>query len=165
MLLSIILSEIRRGNDETVRLTASLNRLNETMNALSKKLSESMDEQSTILATIKLSAEDRPIQQTAMGRAGSEEWFYKGLRLSKKYHVFACIISQLMSILHLHIEHQGIRYLDSVDCQPDAQYDLSRAAQAVEPASEDIRQRSITTRTLLYHALTKGTTTSFIFGI
>lgn len=141
-LLTIILSEIRRGNDETARLVGSIKDLNESINNMSTKLSESMDEQNTILASMKISSGDKPQQQKMKGKAGSDDWFYKGSRLSSKHHVFACIISQLMSIVQLHIDNRGIQYPDSVDCEFSLMVTMVRVVSSVSCKANNVEYRA-----------------------
>jgi hypothetical protein len=115
-LLSIIASEIRRGNDETVKLNSSITKLNESMNSSMEKLLESIETQNTILASMKVSSDGKP-QQNIKGRSGTDDWYYKGVKLGSRHHVVACIISQMMSIVQLQIDQMNIQYPDSVDCE------------------------------------------------
>lgn len=116
-LLTIILSEIRRGNDETMKLTNSINKLNSSITDMTDKLMESIDNQTEIMASMRVN--DMTSETTHLkGKAGSVEnsWYYKSIRLSSKHHVLACFILQLMSIVQTHIDHMNIQYPDSVDC-------------------------------------------------
>jgi hypothetical protein len=116
-LLSIILSEIRRGNQETVKLANSINKLNESISLMSDKLVESIESQNTILASMSLSTESATQTQRNKGKAGQDDWYYLSTKLGSKHHVFACIISQFMSMVQLHLDLKNIQYPDSVDCE------------------------------------------------
>lgn len=137
-LLTIILSEIKRGNDETVKLTNSINKLNESMKSTSDRLVESMESQTNILASMSLSAESNPQPQRNKGKAGSEDWYYVSTRLSSKHHVFACLISQLMNIVQLHMDFQGIQYPDSVNCEFNVMVTMVRVASSTQCKSKSI---------------------------
>jgi hypothetical protein len=127
-LLTIILSEIRRGNEETAKLTNSINKLNESMTSMSDRLIESMESQSTILASMSLSKESTLQPQRNKGKAGLEDWYYLSTKLGSKHHVFACIISQFMSMVQLHMDLKNIQYPDSVDCEFNLMVTMVRVA-------------------------------------
>lgn len=140
-LLTIILAEIKRGNDETVKLTNSINKLNESMKSMSDKLVESMDSQTSILASLSLSVESAPQPQKNKGKAGSEDWYYVSTRLSSKHHVFACLISQLMNIVQLHMDFKGIQYPDSVNCEFNLMVTMVRVASSTQCKSRSIEYK------------------------
>lgn len=116
-LLSIILSEIRRGNDEIVKLTNSINNLNESTKSMSDKFVESIESQNIILASMRISetGEQRQYTKSRLGNA-ENIWYYKGNKLANKHNVVACIILQMMSIVLTHLDIDGVTYPDSVDC-------------------------------------------------
>lgn len=117
ILLSLILSEIRRGNEETMKLTNAINKLNDSVGSMSDKMLESIDSQTEILGSISISSGETQQKQRPKGKAGVEDWYYIGTRLSSKHHVFACLIVQIMSIVQSHLDEKNIQYPDSVDCE------------------------------------------------
>lgn len=120
ILLSIILSETRRGNDEIMKLTNSLTKLTSSLNTLSnsnERICELLDTQNTILASMSMSNDGS--SHHGKGTAGSAEntWYYQGVKLVSRHHVYACIVSQMIGIAQLHLDNNGVRYPDSVDCE------------------------------------------------
>lgn len=119
MLLSIILSETKRGSDEIMRLTNSLSKLTSTMESLSnsnERICELLDTQNTILASMDISDVGSTQRSKANSASTNSIWYYKGVKLISKHHVYACIISQMIGIVQLHLDQKGIGYPDSVDC-------------------------------------------------
>ena len=141
-LLSIILSEIRRGNEETTKLTNSINKLNESMKTMSDKFIESMESQNNILASMSLSAESNPQPQRNKGKAGAEDWYYISTKLNSKHHVFACLIIQLMGIVQVHMDYQNIQYPNSVDCEFNVMVTMVRVASSTQCKNKSIEYKS-----------------------
>jgi hypothetical protein len=140
-LLTIILSEIRRGNDETMKLTSSINKLNESMISMSDRLVESMESQNTILASMSLSNEPSNQPQRNKGKAGLEDWYYLSTKLGSKHHVFACILSQFMSMVQLHLDLKNIQYPDSVDCEFNVMVTMVRVASSAHCKNKAIEYK------------------------
>jgi hypothetical protein len=140
-LLTIILSEIRRGNDETAKLTNSINKLNESMKSMSSKFIESMESQNEILASMSLSTESAPQPQRNKGKAGAEDWYYLSTKLGSKHHVFACLISQLMGMVQLEMDFKGIQYPNSVDCEFNVMVTMVRVASSAHCKNKSIEYK------------------------
>lgn len=143
-LLTIILSEIRRGNDETMKLTNSIAKLSESMATMTEKLVDSIESQNTILASMKISDDTDTPRQHVRGKLGNVEnvWYYKGVKLGSRHHVFACIISQMMTIVQYNIDNIGIQYPDSVDCDFKLMVTMTRVVCAKPCRAKGVEYRS-----------------------
>ena len=142
ILLTIILSEIRRGNDETMKLAAVVAELTKSMSVTCQQLLDSMERRNTILALIKISESDKSQQHKLKGKAGTSDWFYKAHKLTSKHHVFACIISHFISIVQLHIDNERVQYPDSVDCEFNLMIIMVRVVSSSTCKAKDVKYKA-----------------------
>lgn len=126
MLLSSIHAESKRNADELLKLNARVSRLESIMTGIyenTERMCESIELQNKLLSSQHIDTKDKR-DSTSIGPMNSKRsmidgstWYYAGFKLNGKTKICACIISQLMGIITLHMEHMSIRYPDSVDCK------------------------------------------------
>lgn len=127
MLLSAIHAESKRNADEVSRLNARVDRLEAILAGIyenTEKMCEYMEVQNTLLSSQHIESSENRIQGISVngidsrrGLSDGSTWFYAGFKLKSKSKICSCLISQLMGIVTLHMEHMNIRYPDSVDCK------------------------------------------------
>jgi len=119
MLLSLICAESKRTADETMRLVHRLDKLEHAMQDIGeavKQLCDLVSKQTDILASLKLNEGSSYNAHTRKENGKVREWYYRGTKLTTKYHAYACILMHLMTMVELHMEHESVQYPDSVDC-------------------------------------------------
>lgn len=110
-LLHKIYSESKRSADEQARTNAMLQKMSTTLD----NINFLMESQLEILSKMSLASPQSSTNEIKADKSNSS-WYYRGIRLTSRHHIHACILSQLIDIVQLHLDSMGKYYPDSVDC-------------------------------------------------
>ena len=119
MLLNLICGESKRVGDETMRAVHRLDKIEEAILGIDdgiKQLCGLVSQQTDILASIKLGERTTSTTPARKENGKVRDWYYRGTKLTTKYHAYACILVHLMAMVELRMEQRLIQYPDSVDC-------------------------------------------------
>ncbi len=120
MLLTMIHSETRRNADETMRLNGTMQRLLEQMSISNSNMSaivSLLETQTELLSANVVAGQSTSTEFVTRRQAAIDsDWFYQGIRLSSRFHIYACIIFHLIDMVQIHMEQMSKIYPDSVDC-------------------------------------------------
>lgn len=112
ILLSTICAESKRCADITSRLESRVSRMEHSLTIVASSLSKLcalIETQNIILSShtnIALNAQHYPqASQSLKPTSEGPTWYYQGVKLTSKYKICACIISHLMELVRLRIEH------------------------------------------------------------
>lgn len=117
-LLKLIYTEAKRSADESMRLSRNIVKLNEQMKMMTDTIAAMMETQNNILSNLNLSnVLESPISSGGTKSPMGDSWYYRGIRLVSRYHVYTCIIFHLIDMVQVHMDVRSIYYPDSVDCE------------------------------------------------
>jgi hypothetical protein len=101
---------------EHVRDTNTLIR---EQNKLTESLTESIDRLASVLALNAKVSSSAPRSELMQYAGKDKTYYYKATKLANKYHIHACIISHIISMIYNRMQRKAIMYPDSVDCTFD----------------------------------------------
>lgn len=120
MLLAMIHSETRRNADEMMRLNGTMQKLLEQISISNSNMStigSLLETQNEILSSSIVSGQNLSSETSVKRQSvGDSDWYYQGVRLSSRYHAYACIVFHLIGMVQIHLDQMGKIYPDSVDC-------------------------------------------------
>lgn len=120
MLLSMVHSETKRNCDETMRLASATQRLADGISEMNSNMSSVLsllEIQNELLSGIALGGQQTQTEYAfKTHKASGSKYYYQGVGLSSRNHVYACIIFHLIDMVQVHMDASGKVYPDSVDC-------------------------------------------------
>jgi hypothetical protein len=119
MLLSMIYAETKRNADATTDLSTYMRQTNallEKQQEILGSLATSIDSLSSVLA-LSARADSKKANSALLAVTDKDKvHYYNASPLTSKNHLYACIISHLISMVYVRMRRKAIMYGDSVDC-------------------------------------------------